>query len=203
MLMLPSRCIIDAGRALISHPLGAVFVRWGTPRDPHPPALLKRERTEGRKRRENFTSIKMLHTHKLWLTNLQPEVTRNLQPELRGLRGYLGTSQETRSLNQEDCKAALGIHKKSAAWTKRIAQILQGFTRNLVARAQKKFTLHHTLGRSKRTISADGCCGQRSFAFHHTTCLPIWHARSPQRVAQGQTRPAFRHTFGCPTRRRG
>ena len=62
---------------------------------------------------------------------------------------------------------------------------------------------HHMLGRSKRTISADGCCGQRSFAFHHTTCLPIRHARSPQRVAQGQIRPAFRHTFGCPTRRRG
>ena len=58
-------------------------------------------------------------------------------------------------------------------------------------------------GRSKRTISADGCCGQRSFAFHHAACLPIRHARSPQRVAQGQTRPAFRHTFGCPTRRRG
>ena len=72
-----------------------------------------------------------------------------------------------------------------------------------VARAQKKFTFHHMFGRSKRTISADGCCGQRSFAFHHTTCLPIRHARSPQRVAQGQTRPAFRHTFGCPTRRRG
>ena len=54
-----------------------------------------------------------------------------------------------------------------------------------VARAQKKFTFHHMLGRSK-----------------HTTCLPIRHARSPQRVAQGQTRPAFRHT-GCPTRCRG
>ena len=49
--------------ALISRPLGAVFVRCGTPRDPHPPALLKRERTEGRKGRESFTSIKMLRTH--------------------------------------------------------------------------------------------------------------------------------------------
>ena len=27
----------------MSHPLGAVFVRWGTPRDPHPPAFLKVE----------------------------------------------------------------------------------------------------------------------------------------------------------------
>ena len=53
-----------------------------------------------------------------------------------------------------------------------------------VARAQKKFTFHHMFGRSKRTISADGCCGQRSFAFHHTTCLPIRHAPSPQRVAR-------------------
>ena len=53
------------------------------------------------------------------------------------------------------------------------------------------------------TISADGCSRQRRFAFHHTTCLPIQHARSPQRVAQGQIKPAFRHTFGCPTRRRG
>ena len=40
-----------------------------------------------------------------------------------------------------------------------------------VARAQKKFTFHHMLGRSKRTISADGCCGQRSFdhRFAHPT----------------------------------
>ena len=63
-----------------------------------------------------------------------------------------------------------------------------------VAHAQKKFTFHHMFGRRKRTISADGCCGQRSFAFHHTTCFPIRHVRSPQRVAQGQSRPAFRHT---------
>ena len=47
-----------------------------------------------------------------------------------------------------------------------------------VARAQKKFTFHHMFGRSKRTISADGCCGQRSFAFHHATCLPIRHERT-------------------------
>ena len=53
-----------------------------------------------------------------------------------------------------------------------------------------------------RAISANGCFVQRRVALHHTTCLPIRHGRSPQRVAQGQTRPAFCHTFGCPTRRR-
>ena len=41
-----------AGRALISHPLGAVFVRCSTPRDPHPPAKLR-----------SLTSLQIVHTH--------------------------------------------------------------------------------------------------------------------------------------------
>ena len=56
------------------------------------------------------------------------------------------------------------------------------------------------VGRPTHAISTNGCRGQRRFALHHATCLPIRHGRSPQRVAQGQTRPAFRHTFGRPTR---
>ena len=62
------------------------------------------------------------------------------------------------------------------------------------------------LGRSKRTISADGISPH--------TCLPIRHARSPQRVAQGRTsatRLGIRHAAegnvrkpppGCPCRQR-
>ena len=50
----------------------------------------------------------------------------------------------------------------------------------------------------KRTISADGCCG-RSLSPHHMFAHPT--RAISQRVAQGQTRPAFRHMFGCPTRR--
>ena len=59
------------------------------------------------------------------------------------------------------------------------------------------------VGRPTRVISANGCFVQRRVALHHTTCLPIRHGRSPQRVAQGQTRPVFRHMFGRPTHRRG
>ena len=51
---------VSAGRALISRPLGAVFVRCGTPREPSSPCTrfktlsldLKRERTEGKKKKE-------------------------------------------------------------------------------------------------------------------------------------------------------
>ena len=41
-----------AGRALISHPLGAAFVRCSTPRDPYPPAKFG-----------SFTSLQIVHTH--------------------------------------------------------------------------------------------------------------------------------------------
>ena len=79
-----------------------------------------------------------------------------------------------------------------------------------VARAQKKFTFHHMLGRSKRTISADGCCGQRSFdhRFAHPTRTisaegcprtnktrispHVWASDTPQRVTFRQPPP------GCP-----
>ena len=44
---------VSAGWAVISHPLGAVFVRSGTPpRDPHPPAKLR-----------SLTSLQMVHAH--------------------------------------------------------------------------------------------------------------------------------------------
>ena len=84
-----------------------------------------------------------------------------------------------------------------------------------VARAQKKFTFHHMFGRSKRTISADGCCGQRSFIsphhmFAHPTCTisaegcprtnktrispHVWVSDTPQRVTYRKPSPGCR----CP-----
>ena len=49
----------------MSRPLGAVFVRWGTPRDPHPPALTLTTLVRRREKRIGLTSnyLDVTHTH--------------------------------------------------------------------------------------------------------------------------------------------
>ena len=50
----------------MSRPLGAVFVRWGTPRDPHPPALTLTtlvRRREKRKKERFSIYLDVTHTH--------------------------------------------------------------------------------------------------------------------------------------------
>ena len=149
---------------------------------PSSPCVIKKWEDRRKKKKRKFYIYKdVTHTHKLWLTNLQPEVTRNLQPELRGLRGYLGTSQETRSLNQEDCKAALGIHKKSSAWT------IHSFIHS-----QRGL---HRYSRDLRGIWLP--VPKRNS--HSTTRLGVRNARSPQTVAAGKEALHFTTTHVCPS----
>ena len=71
-----------------------------------------------------------------------------------------------------------------------------------VAHAQKKFTFHHMFGRRKRTISADGCCGQRSFAFHTPPhVFPSDTCDLRRGLPKDNQDPHFA-TRGCPCRQR-